>query len=61
MVGQFPIEDVPPAVDRGRHPASAVVDELVMVSAYSYGYGYDALIYNVAWKPADLATVDRHV
>jgi starch synthase (maltosyl-transferring) len=53
MVGRFPIEDVTPSVACGRHPAKAVVGELVPVSAVSYREGHDALGCNVVWQGPD--------
>jgi starch synthase (maltosyl-transferring) len=50
MVGRFPIESVTPSVACGRHPAKAVVGELVPVSAVSYREGHDALGCNVVWQ-----------
>jgi starch synthase (maltosyl-transferring) len=53
MTGRFPIEDVSPSVGCGRHPAKAVVGELMPVSARSYREGYQALGCNVAWQGPD--------
>jgi starch synthase (maltosyl-transferring) len=53
MVGRFPIENVTPSVACGRHPAKAVVGELVPVSAVSYREGHDALGCNVVWQGPD--------
>jgi hypothetical protein len=76
MVGQFPIEDVPPALDDRPYPTRAIVEKLVLISPYFYRYGYDepglradrhrALV--SAWcekfprlETADLVTDHRHV
>ncbi len=55
-IGRFVIEAVTPSVDCGRHPAKAVVGELVPVSAYAYREGHDALGCTVVWRdPAGVA------
>src|SRR5690349_18909510 len=53
MTGRFPIEDVTPSVACGRHPAKAVVGELVPVSAVCYREGHDKLGCNVVWQGPD--------
>jgi starch synthase (maltosyl-transferring) len=53
MNGRFPIEDVTPVVDCGRHVAKAVVGELVPVSAVAWREGHQALGCHVTWRGPD--------
>jgi starch synthase (maltosyl-transferring) len=53
MTGRIPIENVTPLVDCGRHPAKAVVGELVPVSARAYREGHQALGCHVEWRGPD--------
>ncbi|MGW0150226.1 maltotransferase domain-containing protein, partial [Streptomyces sp. NPDC003333] len=46
-VGRIPVRDVRPAVERGRHPAKAVVGETFEVTATVFREGHDAVAANV--------------
>ncbi|MFI9797576.1 maltotransferase domain-containing protein, partial [Streptomyces sp. NPDC052302] len=46
-VGRIPVRDVRPAVERGRHPAKAVVGETFEITATVFREGHDAVAANV--------------
>ena len=48
LIGRFPIVDVAPAVESGRRPAKAVVDEIIPVTATVFREGHDHLGVEVA-------------
>ncbi|MGD9985228.1 alpha-1,4-glucan--maltose-1-phosphate maltosyltransferase [Pseudonocardia sp.] len=50
MTGRLGIDDVSPAVGDGRHPAKAVVGEVIPVRASVWREGHDAVAANVVWK-----------
>ncbi|MEB8339311.1 alpha-1,4-glucan--maltose-1-phosphate maltosyltransferase [Streptomyces endophyticus] len=53
MTGRIPIRDVRPVVERGRHPAKAVVGETFLVTATVFREGHDAVAANVVLRGPD--------
>ncbi|MFF4490787.1 maltotransferase domain-containing protein, partial [Streptomyces sp. NPDC001544] len=49
-IGRIPVRDVRPAVERGRHPAKAVVGETFEISATVFREGHDAVAANVVLR-----------
>ena len=50
MTGRLGIDDVTPTVGDGRHPAKAVIGEVIPISADVWREGHDAVAANVVWR-----------
>ena len=61
MTGRLGIDDVSPAVGDGRHPAKAVVGEVIPVRASVWREGHDAVAANVVWKKVGAEGDTTHV
>ncbi|RTL65463.1 MAG: alpha-1,4-glucan--maltose-1-phosphate maltosyltransferase [Pseudonocardiaceae bacterium] len=61
MTGRLGIDDVSPAVGDGRHPAKAVVGEVIPVRASVWREGHDAVAANVVWKKVGSDGETTHV
>ncbi|GAY12362.1 alpha-1,4-glucan--maltose-1-phosphate maltosyltransferase [Pseudonocardia sp. N23] len=61
MTGRLGIDDVSPAVGDGRHPAKAVVGEVIPVRASVWREGHDAVAANVVWKKLGSDSETTHV
>ena len=61
MTGRLGIDDVTPAVGDGRHPAKAVVGEVIPVGATVWREGHDAVAANVVWRKVGTRGAAHHV
>lgn len=61
MTGRMGIDDVTPAVGDGRHPAKAVVGEVIPVGATVWREGHDAVAANIVWRRVGAGTPARHI
>ncbi|MDQ2723390.1 MAG: DUF3416 domain-containing protein, partial [Actinomycetota bacterium] len=50
MTGRLGIDDVAPVVACGRHPAKAVVGEVIPIAATVWREGHDAVAATVVWR-----------
>lgn len=61
MTGRMGIDDVTPTVGDGRHPAKAVVGEVVPIGAAVWREGHDAVAANVVWRRVGSRAAAQHV
>ena len=61
MTGRLGIDDVTPAVGDGRHPAKAVVGEVIPIGATVWREGHDAVAANVVWRRVGSRGAAHHV
>src|SRR3954454_21194781 len=61
MTGRLGIDDVTPAVGDGRHPAKAVVGEVVPIGATVWREGHDAVAANVVWRRVGSRGAAQHI
>ncbi|HEY0814185.1 MAG TPA: alpha-1,4-glucan--maltose-1-phosphate maltosyltransferase [Pseudonocardia sp.] len=61
MTGRLGIDDVTPSVGDGRHPAKAVVGEVVPIAASVWREGHDAVAANVVWRKVGSRGAAHHV
>jgi starch synthase (maltosyl-transferring) len=61
MTGRLGIDDVTPAVGDGRHPAKAVVGEVIPIGATVWREGHDAVAANVVWRRVGNRSPAHHV
>nr|MBA3907729.1 DUF3416 domain-containing protein [Pseudonocardiales bacterium] len=61
MTGRLGIDDVTPSVGDGRHPAKAVIGEVVPIGATVWREGHDAVAANVVWRKVGSRSTAHHV
>jgi starch synthase (maltosyl-transferring) len=61
MTGRLGIDDVTPRVGDGRHPAKAVLGEVIPISADVWREGHDAVAANVVWRKVGNRGPAHHV
>jgi starch synthase (maltosyl-transferring) len=61
MTGRLGIDDVTPSVGDGRHPAKAVLGEVIPISADVWREGHDAVAANVVWRKVGNRGPAHHV
>ena len=61
MTGRLGIDDVTPTVGDGRHPAKAVIGEVIPISADVWREGHDAVAANVVWRKVGNRGPAHHV
>lgn len=61
MTGRMGIDDVTPAVGDGRHPAKAVVGEVVPIGATVWREGHDAVAANIVWRKVGGSAPAQHI
>ncbi len=61
MTGRLGIDDVTPTVGDGRHPAKAVIGEVIPIGATVWREGHDAVAANVVWRKVGSRGAAHHV